>query len=660
MKLSPLWVSIAAALALPAIAGDYSLQNAGDADTSRWNCELCSSDGEWQGKVSFGAGYLDNDGSPRFNNWAAPIWGSDTPGRGLATSFNADLERYEDDGFYSKIKAKDLGLQRFLMQVDVGQYDGLRFQGSYSESPYFWNNSALSAYSGNNNVQTAGSLEPFAKGVKREKLKLGLKFTPHSPWKPYATMQHERKKGTMAAYTSSIPGYGSVPGFIPKNVEHETLNTTAGVSYIEDNWNADLAYRGSFFRNDYTALYYGAAANPYANQLAYEPDNDFHQVGLSGNYIMESQSLNGRVMWSQATSEGGLNPFPQSPVTADTFNGKVDTVQVNANYHNRLTRSTALKVGADYRDRDDSSDRGVVIGQTRKEYDRTRGKFDATVSHRFTRSVRMNAGYEYRTDKREYAVREKTNEHTVHIGAKYRPQAAWTVGGKVSYQSRDGSDWSGSSSTTPNLRQFYLADRDRFEVRGDASYDVTETVQMTLDAWFADEQYPKPDIGRSEGQDYGYDLGMNFYLENDTSGHVFLNQQFVRSEQQHANSSAPGWNRYSTESKDTITTVGFGLNRDNLLSKKLDLSLDYSYNYGVGKTSTTGAGYVYPDNDSTSHRVEMNGDYRISDNQSVLLNVRYEDFNEEDYLFSAETANMGDVNQRYKGFFGMVSWEYRY
>lgn len=392
MNVSPLWAAIVAALAIPALADDYALQQASEADTSRWSCEPCESDGKWIGEISFGLGYQNNDGASRFNNWVPPIWSSNDPGNGVGSSFNTDLSRYDDDGFYSKLKIEDLGLKRFLMQLDVGQYDGLRFQGRYRESPYYWNKALLSAYSGENNVQTAGELATFEKGVKRETLNLSLALTPHSPWKPHLSVQHERKKGTVTAYTSSIPAYGNVPGYLPKVVDYETLNTAAGISYIEEAWNADISYQGAFFRQKYSALYYGEQTNPYANQLAYEPENDFHQLSLSGNYQLEAQSLNGRLLLSRATAEGGMNPFPQSPVTTDSFHGRVDTIQIDANYHNRLSRSTSLKLGVDYRDRDDRSDRQVVIGQTRKEYDRNAIKFDAKLGHRYSRSLRLNAG----------------------------------------------------------------------------------------------------------------------------------------------------------------------------------------------------------------------------------------------------------------------------
>ena len=52
-----------------------------------------------------------------------------------------------------------------------------------------------------------------------------------------------------------------------------------------------------------------------------------HRVALvspilvTGNYRLNQQTFSGRLLWSQTSSEGGLNPFPQSPVNSNT-NGR--------------------------------------------------------------------------------------------------------------------------------------------------------------------------------------------------------------------------------------------------------------------------------------------------------------------------------------------------
>lgn len=660
MKLSKITIAISLALSFQLQAEDYSLRNAQEADTNRWSCSGCSSDGLWGGDVSVGFGYLDNDDSTRFYNWNSPLYDTTADNRHLNASLNADLERYEDDGFYNRLMIDDLGLERFLVQWEIGQYDGLRFLGSYRQNPYYWNRSSLSAYRGSSNVLTSGDLTKYDHEVTRETLKLELKYTPTSPWQPYASMKHERKEGTTSLFSATVPYYGSGPGFIPKAVDHETLNTQVGLSYIEDLWLVDIAYRGSFFRNDMSALYYGEFSNPYANQLSYEPDNDFHQLAVSGSYRWDQHTFNGRILWSQSTSDGGLLPFSLSPANSDTFHGETNRWQVSADYHNKLSRQTALKVSADYSDKDDKSDRNDVIGSTRESYDHSKAELEATVTHRLSRDVKINAGYDYTHNNREYADRKRTDEQSIYVGARYRPEAPWQVNGKLSYSIRDGSSWLASSNDSPNLRQYYLADKNRIELRGDGSYDISDNVQLLGEVWYGNDDYAKPDIGLSEGEDYGYDLSVNFNLSEGLYGHVFYNQQIIRSEQQHANSDVVGWNRYNTKLKDDVTTVGFGVSKDDLLEDKLSLSLDYSYSQADSKSSTKSGGYQYPDNEYKSSRLEAIADYQISDNQNVELNIRYEDYSEEDYLLNNEVNNMGDVLQDYDGIYGGVYWKYRF
>ncbi|MEI8598826.1 MtrB/PioB family outer membrane beta-barrel protein [Vibrio sp. M60_M31a] len=53
---------------------------------------------------------------------------------------------------------------------------------------------------------------------------------------------------------------------------------------------------------------------------------------MSGNYRVNQQTFNGRILWSQATSEGGLLPFALSPSNSNTFHGETSTWQVSGDY----------------------------------------------------------------------------------------------------------------------------------------------------------------------------------------------------------------------------------------------------------------------------------------------------------------------------------------
>ncbi|MEF1338808.1 MtrB/PioB family decaheme-associated outer membrane protein, partial [Vibrio rotiferianus] len=392
MKRKQLYIAICIILPLQAQASDYSLQNSKTADMSRWQCTECISNGEWEGSASVGLGFLDNGGSSRFYNWNPPLYGTSNDNEHLNGSLNLDTSQYEDDGFFQRVIAEDLGLQRFFLQWQIGHFDGFRLQTSYRETPYFWNRSSLSAYHNTNHTLTSGGLSEYKNEVKRKSLELDLKYTPHTPWQPYASMKHERKEGGLLLYSPTVPNLFNAPGFIPKTIDNETLNTLVGISYVEEAWLVDVSYRGSFFRNEQAALYYGSVNNPYANHLAFEPDNDFHQLTMSGNYRLGQHTMSGRILWSQSSSEGGLNPFPQSPVNSDTFNGKINALHLSADYHNKLSRQNSFVLSADYVDKDDKSDRHTLIGVTREEYDRTKTKLEAKLDHHFNKDIRLMAG----------------------------------------------------------------------------------------------------------------------------------------------------------------------------------------------------------------------------------------------------------------------------
>ena len=668
MKYSTLWLSLLAAFAAQAaeqtaaetqFVEGYSLQQAKEAKTDKWKCKSCESETGWFGEVGLGAGYADSDGSGRFRNWVPSF--NDSGAVGL---LNADLQYRGEGSRYGSVVAKDLGMERFGVAIEQGHYDGVRAKVAYSESPHYWSPNGLTVYQpGNPTVAVPGSLHEFDKQVLRKKLSGGLAYTPKSPWRPYAEFSHEQKEGTLAYFQPTTPGVGNVPGYLPKPINDSTTTLVkSGVSYLGQGWLVDFGYNGSLYRSNDAALHYGAASDPYANERAYEPDNEFHQLGLSGQYNWDRQSLTGRVLSSRATSDGSMNAFRNAPVTQDNFEGEIETLQADAKWVGRFGRDLTLRAGGEYRDRDDKSDEHVVIGQERRQGDHTRSKANLEADYRLSRSVKLTGGYEYRGDERENADREETDEHTLFIKSRYRPVGNLQLGGKLAVSSRDGSDWQHDNeggSSSPTLRQFHLADRDRVELRGDLGYQFDEQTNLTTEGWWAKDDYKEANIGRTEGEDYGLDMTLNKEFTENFSGHVFGNMQWITSAQNHAYTGAPDWAPYDTEVKDEITTLGFGLTQKKAFDLALELGLDYSYSYGKGGTDAS-SGFDYPDVTSEQHRVEGYALYQLDEQNSLRWDLRYESFENADYLITGDEQSLGNVDDDYDGYFTSVSWLYKF
>ncbi|PJG57552.1 MtrB/PioB family decaheme-associated outer membrane protein [Aeromonas cavernicola] len=665
MKYSTLWLSLLAIFSAhgsdaPPSPLDYSLQAAKSAKTERWRCAECLSDEGWFGELSLGAGYSADDGASRFHNWVPA-----NNEQGLLGIVNTDLHYRGEGARYGRLQAEDLGLRRFKLAVEQGHYDGVRAKVGYAESPFYWNRHGTSLYRPDDQPMAAGALTAFAKESLRKKLSAGLRYTPNSPWRPYADFSYEKKEATLASYQPTTPGIGNGPGWVPKAVDGATTTLVkSGISYLGQGWLTDLGYQGSLYRHDESAFYFGPTSNPYGNERAYEPDNSFHQLTASGQYRWGSQSLTGRVLGSHATSSSHLTGFSQAPIRQAEFHGDIDTLQSEVKWVNRFNRDLTLRAGAAYRDRQDHSDRQVVIGSQRQAGDRSHGKAQLEADYRLSRAVKVTGGYHYRADEREYADRRQTDEQTLFIKSRYRPVGDWQLSGKASWSRRGGGEWQNQNSqVSPTLRQFYLADRDRVELRGDMQYALSEQLSSTLAGWWAQSDYKEPNIGRSAGGDRGLDLTLNLQLDEQLNAHLFGNQQWLTSRQHHANSQAPDWAPYATEVRDEVTTVGVGFTQKQAFaetfSQNLTLGLDYSLAYGRGHTDAS-LGYDYPTLTSKQHRLAGYALYPLNEQQSLRWDMRYEFYQDVDYLYAGEELSMGHINQDYRGYFTAISWRYAF
>ncbi|HDC4322845.1 TPA: MtrB/PioB family outer membrane beta-barrel protein, partial [Aeromonas hydrophila] len=119
------------------------------------------------------------------------------------------------------------------------------------------------------------------------------------------------------------------------------------------------------------------------------------------------------------------------------------------------------------------------------------------------------------------------------------------------------------------------------------------------------------------------------------------------------------WDPYSTAVRDEITTLGLGLTQKKAFDRDLELGLDYSFAYGRGKTDAS-KGYDYPDLTSKQHRLEGYALYQLTKQHSLRWDVRYEYFQDVDYLYTGEERNLGNLNQDYNGYFTAVSWLYKF
>ncbi|MGL5948403.1 MAG: MtrB/PioB family decaheme-associated outer membrane protein [Aeromonas sp.] len=659
MKYSTLWLSLLAAFSAQAAESQavtsYALTGAQEAKTARWSCNECQQPTGWSGDVTLGAGYSNGEDTTRFQNWVPAHHNA-----GLMGSLSADLDLQGEGSRYGKVKVDNLGLARFSLATEQGYYDGLRVKLGYRESPFYWTDKALSIYPAADNPHVEGdALARFEKETLRKTLTGAVAYTSKSPWRPYAEFSYQKKEATLGIYRPSIPGVGYLPGFLPKPIDDATTTLVkSGVSYLGEGWLVDLGYQGSLYRNNETALYFGKSG--YENAMAYEPDNDFHQLSLSGQYQWGMHHFSGRVLSSRATSEVSFAAFPNTPVLQNGFDGEINTFHADAKWLARIDRDLTLRANLEHRDRQDDSDRYALIGKVREAQNRTRQKAGVAADYRVSRALKMSGGYDYRADQREGGVdRRDTDEHIFYVKGRYRPAGDWQVGAKASYSERGGSDWQNDVAGEPTLRQYYLASRDRTELRGDLAYQVSENLNAQFEAWWAHDNYREGNIGRSEASDKGIDLSLHQQLGEHFTANLFTNYQWIDSKQAHANHKQPGWAPYHTEVKDAILTIGTGLSHKGAFDLPLVLGLDYSFAYGRGENNTS-AGVEYSDVTSKQHRLEGHATYQLTPAHAVRWDLGFESYQDADFLWDGQSDNLGDLAQDYAGYYTGLSWRYSF
>lgn len=163
----------------------------------------------------------------------------------------------------------------------------------------------------------------------------------------------------------------------PEPIDSTTNIFEAKISFSRDKLALTGGYFGSFFTNDFGSLtpsvpgtlnrgvlWNGAngAALPIngvaSSAVALPPDNQAHQVFLSGTYgFTNATRMNFKVAYTHATQNEsfaaqGLTPAVGAP---GSLNGEVNTILAQLGLSSRVTNDLTLKANLRYEDRDDKT-----------------------------------------------------------------------------------------------------------------------------------------------------------------------------------------------------------------------------------------------------------------------------------------------------------------
>jgi MtrB/PioB family decaheme-associated outer membrane protein len=568
--------------------------------------------------IELGIGYVSNDAYyfGRYN-------GLQTEGPYLVGDI--DAREFDEDGRFWSIRGTNLGLESRYLRLEGGKQGSHKFFLEWSELPNYRNNTGFTPFNGDGTDNLTlppdytgtsdinSSLHGFDVETKRDRVTAGASFVAKQRWLFDVDFSHENKQGVEVLGGATITASGSMLGgtytsLLPEPIDYDTNLVNATLSYVGDAGQLDLAYHASFFDNAYASLTwqdpFSQSTGVSAGSMALAPDNEFHQLSLTGGYSLPYRSrLTGVLSVGRMTQNQQFQPYtisgiPTTPLPADSLDGEVWLTNAQLKLSSRPI--TKLRINADlrYNERDNQTPvntYGYVIldgragsGVTNNPFSYENSRFDLDANYRFNAVASLLGGYKYNRMKRSNfdAGREETDENTLFAKFKLKPHATVDLELSGEASSRDGSAFESPGYQNPLMRKYNLADRDRTMVGAMIGYMATDKLYLGARADYAEDDYTETEIGLTEANQTTATVDFSYAPVNDLSTYGYYTWDNIQSSQLGEDvtqsgggpggGAIPTTGSWQADFDDTFNTVGVGANWTNLGRWGLGVDLIYS------------------------------------------------------------------------------------
>lgn len=646
-------------------------------------CRYCPDYRGTTGWVEAGAGYQDEDSAP-FGRYT----GLDD--EGFHGVLNGRIGHRGGGGRYLDMAADDLGLESRRLGLEGGIQGRFDLSLEYDEIPNHRDRTSFSPFRGDSRLTlpagwvpgaTTGNLPNLGRDLRRteletqrERLGIGFRLMPESAWEVFGHVRREEKDGTQDLGASF--GFNQTV-ILPAAVDYETDDFSFGVGYNGHELQARVAYDGSVFRNDDSAItwqnpFVAPGANTGFGRLAGAPDNEFHQLSAMLGYALgKATRLNAKFALGRMTQDDSFLPHSINPLfagnvlAANDLDGEVNTTLAEVRVTSRLT--PRLRVSADftYSDRDNDSERRqwdyVVTdlvdpaGTTRVNtpYGFTQNLARLKAAYRLPQEMEVQGGFEYDRMERTFQSVNETEDRTVWGQVRFRPAPTVETSFKLSHADRDASTYRPVAHITdfneiqnPLMRIHNLTDRTRDKVSGTVSWMMTPAVTLAVDVDFYRDDYDDTQWGLQKANGRMVSVDASFFIREGLTASAFFTNDRMESDQAGrtfwSGNPADQWmvdDRYNTD------TFGVGLNWTPL-PNRLDLSADFTYSEFRGDidyADGTGPRPSYPRLKTDITALNLRGDYHIDARQSVVVRWRYEHYDEEDWARDGVVNSLATV-----------------
>lgn len=654
---------------------------------ANWQCANCPFSEGAELETTAGAGYQSDD-SFKFGDYT----GLDDEGAFFVGNLSADY--FGPNALRLRAEGQDLGLDSRQIQLQGGWQGRFDLRFGYDELPRFFFETAQTVYEnpGASNLTlppgwvrapSTGTMTALDASLRRadvewdrETWNTGLSFIQSPRLRYDLDYRHMERDGKRFWGSSFL----SVATVLHRPVDDETDTVEAGVTYAADTWNVRVGYFGSFYDNDANRLNWENAFTAPApgadnGQAALEPDSDFQQITISGQYhVWDRTRVSGRIAIGRMEQDERLLPYTVNPLLAGGVlprtrsDGEVDTLHADVRVSSRPLPSLRLRGEFVYDERDNDTPRdvwdyvitdSVAASQPRENlpygYERYRVRLSG--NYRFPMGTRAQLGYQYDNFERDFTSVDESEEHEVWGELRLNGPLGADLRLKYAYATRDADDYETVPAIQPPenplMRKYNLADRDRESLELSLTVQPAERLDLTVTGLFAEDDYDDGDLGLEEGEyrnvtfDAGLRLPRDVVLTGQLGYDKFETKQF-------------GSQSFSTadwfaDQQDESWIAGLSLDLPRLIDR---LRARIGYTYVDTKSeidnNTSGLESAFPDLTTDRHRVEIDVTYELRKNIDIGLAYLYEDYDVDDWTLDGvapdTVSNLLATGARWQGY----------
>lgn len=636
-------------------------------DTSSWSCSKCPFEKGYEADVQLGAGYLD-DSSAKFGDYT----GLDDKGGYVI----ADAEGHyaAEDGYAMSYELTDLGLNSRAITLEGGVQGSYDYALWYDRVPHTIWDTTRTPFDGNgsrnlvlppgwvDSGSTAGmttldaDLHDVDVGYDRDRYGVAGRYL----WGQNLVLTVDFRRDKREGSRSQFGSFGSTSTQLVAPVDDSTDRVTAGLRYQEGRWFVELAYNGSFYRNDADSWRWQNPFTPMVNgadtgQMSGTPGNDYNELalsagmyGLPGNTTVAFSAATGKGTQDQSFLPYTINPdIVTSPLPMGNLDGDVDVTRLDLTVTSRPLDPLRLRGSLTYDERKDSSKQAAfdsvvytdmlpVAGtEVNPLYGFERFRALGSADWALMDEVSIGAGGEYRELKRTGTPQEvKTDTLLDGWGrVQYRPNGYLGVVLRAGAQETDPDKYdlnvAADNGQNPYMRLYNMAYR--FRQYGELVANVSlGSLPLTLSgtAYYADDGYDKSQIGLTSGLYQRYALDLNWAVNDKVT--AYLNGGLDTNDTEQWGSSTWSFRDWKGSVDDTFTTIGAGVSAR--LMDKLSLDLGYTWAQGDSRTQIQGVNAGrFPKVTSDLDSLKVDLTYEFSDRLDLLFSWWYENLDSKDW-----------------------------